>query len=78
MNKIQNFGEFINEKWEKNVKIHSTGEHADKNIGEIDDELDTLKKRSKRYQDEGKKVPRKIRERESELNFAKRAKQGWK
>ena len=78
MKNIQKFEEFITEKWDKNVKIHSTGEHSDKTIEEIDDELDILKNRSKKYQEEGKKVPKKVRERESELNFAKRAKRGWK
>jgi hypothetical protein len=68
----------MNEKWDKDVKIKSTGEHAGKTVAEIDKELSNLKKRSQTYQDKGEKVPEDIKEKEHELNFAKRAKTGWK
>lgn len=68
----------MNEKWNKDVKIKSTGEHAGKTVAEIDKELSNLKKRSQSYQDKGEKVPEEIKEKEHELNFAKRAKTGWK
>ena len=68
----------VNEKWEGDVKVKKTGEHADKTVSELKKELNSLKEKSKKYQDEGKKVPKKIIDQEAELKFAIRAKQGWK
>jgi hypothetical protein len=70
--------EDVNEKWDGDVKIKKTGEHADKTVKELKTELNKLKEKSKKYQDEGKKVPKKIIDQEAELKFAIRAKQGWK
>jgi len=68
----------VDEKWGKDVKIKSTGEHAGKTIEQINKELEALKKRSEKYQEKGEKVPEEIKEKEAELNFAKRSKQNWK
>jgi hypothetical protein len=68
MKTIMNFVEFkINEKWEKNIKVEKTGEHAGKTISEIKAQMKDLK---------GKKPFN--REKYSELLFALRSKQGWK
>ena len=58
--------EELNEKWEDDVDIKSTGEHADKTIEQLKREMEALK---------GKKPF--DREQYSELLFALRAKQGW-
>lgn len=68
----------VNEKWEGDTKVKKTGEHAGKTVSELKKELNSLKEKSKKYQDEGKKVPKKIIDQEAELKFAIRAKQGWK
>jgi hypothetical protein len=68
----------VNEKWKGDVKVKKTGEHADKSVAELKKELNSLKEKSKKYQDEGKKVPKNIIDQEAELKFAIRAKQGWK
>jgi hypothetical protein len=68
----------ISEKWDSKVKVEKTGEHADKTIAELKKELQSLKEWSKVYQEEGKKVPKRIIEQEAEIKFAIRAKQGWK
>jgi len=68
----------IDEKWNKDVKVKKTGEHAGKTIEEIDKELAALKRKSEKYQEEGKPVPKEIIEKERELIFAKRAKRHWK
>ena len=68
----------VNEKWEGDTKVKKTGEHAGKTVSELKKELNSLKDKSKKYQDEGKKVPKKIIDQEAELKFAIRAKQGWK
>jgi hypothetical protein len=66
------------EKWEGDVEVEKTGEHADKTIEQINTEIKSLKKKSESYKDKGQKVPMSIRKKMSELYFAKRAKQGWK
>lgn len=68
----------VNEKWEGNVDVKKTGEHSKKTVKQLKDELNSLKEKSKKYQDDGKKVPKKIVDQEAELKFAIRAKQGWK
>jgi len=68
----------VNEKWEGDTKVKKTGEHAGKSVVELKKELNSLKEKSKKYQDEGKKVPKKIIDQEAEIKFAIRAKQGWK
>lgn len=58
--------EIIAEKWKNDVKVKSTGEHADKTIEQLKKEIEALKGKS------GNK------EKMGELLFALRAKQGWK
>ena len=58
--------EVLNEKWEKEVDIKSTGEHADKTIEQLKKEIEALRGKP------GNK------EKMGELLFALRAKQGWK
>lgn len=70
--------EDVNEKWGKDVEVKSTGEHAGKTIEELKGELRRLKIRSKKYQEQGKKVPKSIIDQEAEINFAIRAKKDWK
>lgn len=80
MKMIKNFIDHksINEKWGEDVKVKHTGEHAGKTIEELEHELASLKKRSKKYQDAGKDVPKSIIDQEQEINFAIRAKKHWK
>jgi len=59
--------EELDEKWGKDVDIKQTGEYADKTVAQIKKQMDALK---------GKKPFN--REKFSELQFALRAKQGWK
>ena len=66
------------EKWEGDVEVEHTGEHSSKSIEEINSEIKKLKSKSESYKSKGQKVPKNIREKMSELYFAKRAKQGWK
>jgi hypothetical protein len=40
--------------------------------------VEKVKNKSKKYQDKDEKVPDKIKEKESEIIFAIRAKKGWK
>jgi len=68
----------LSEKWDTDVKVKSTGKHADKTIAELEKELSTLKNRSASYQEKGEKVPKEIIDKEAELNFAIRAKKHWK
>mgnify|MGYP007100054440 CR=1 FL=1 len=68
----------VTEKWKGDVEVEKTGEYADMTIEEIDDAIKKLKKQNERFQEQGKKVPQKNREKMSELYFAKRSKQGWK
>ncbi len=56
----------LKEKWEKEVEIKSTGEHADKTIEQLKKEVEALRGKP------GNK------EKMGELLFAIRAKQGWK
>lgn len=56
---------YLSEKWEKDVKIKSTGEHAGKSIEQLKKEIDALKGKP------GNK------EKMGELLFALRSKQGW-
>ena len=78
MKNIKNFNSYISEKWSEDVEIEKTGEHAGKAIEELENELKSLKIKSERYQKENKPVPKKIKEKESEINFAIRAKRHWK
>lgn len=68
----------MNEKWGKKLKIHNTGEHADKTIADLKKELSMLKEKSKKYQDDGKKVPESIKNQEKEIMFAIKAKKNWR
>jgi predicted RNase H-like nuclease (RuvC/YqgF family) len=67
----------IQEKWEGDVEVKKTGEYAGKSISELNAEIKKLKEKSQKLQDEGKKVPKSIKEKMSELYFAKRAKKDW-
>lgn len=70
--------EEVTEKWKGDVKVKKTGEHAGKTVAELKTQLSNLKDRSKAYQERGERVPKKIIEKEAEIKFAIRAKQGWK
>ena len=67
----------ISEKWEGDVKVEKTGEHAGKSLSEINAEIKKLKVKSEKLQNEGKKVPASLKKQMSELYFAKRAKKDW-
>lgn len=67
----------LEEKWKGDVKVKKTGEHAGKSISDIDSRLKALKDLSQNYQDKGERVPKKLKEKMSELYFAKRSKKGW-
>lgn len=68
----------MQEKWEGDVEVEKTGEYADMSIEQINSEIKKLKSKTKKYKDSDKPVPKKDKEKMSELYFAKRAKQGWK
>jgi len=69
----------INEKWKgKEVEVEKTGEYADKTQAELKKMKSDLKKENDKYQEEGKDVPKKNKEKMSEIVFALRAKGGWK
>lgn len=69
----------LNEKWKgKEVEVEKTGEYADKTIAELKKMKSDLKKENDKYQEEGKAVPKKNKEKMSEIVFAIRAKGGWK
>ena len=67
----------LREKWESDVKVKKTGEHAKKSISDIDLRIKALKDLSQSYQEKGERVPKKLKEKMSELYFAKRSKKGW-
>jgi hypothetical protein len=67
----------LEEKWKGDVKVKKTGEHAGKSISDIDSRLKALKDLSQSYQEKGERVPKKLKEKMSELYFAKRSKKGW-
>ena len=67
----------LEEKWKGDVKVKKTGEHAGKSISDIDSKIKALKDLSQSYQDKGERVPKKLKEKMSELYFAKRSKKGW-
>ena len=68
----------LNEKWSNDAKIDNTGENTDKTIEDLENEMEGVKKESKKYQDRGEKVPEKIRKKEHQLNFAIQAKRHFK
>lgn len=67
----------VNERWDTDVEIKSTGKYADKTVEELESELSDVKAKSKKHQDDGEDVPRTIIRKEHQLNFAIRAKKGW-
>jgi hypothetical protein len=67
----------LEEKWKGDVKVKKTGEHAGKTISELDSRIKALKDLSQSYQEKGERVPKKLKEKISELYFAKRSKKGW-
>ena len=68
----------VNEKWEGDTQVEKTGEYSNMSVAQLDKMIKVLKSKTAKMQDEGKKVPKSMREKMSELYFAKRAKQGWK
>ena len=66
MNIIEKIDNYIEEKWAKEVKIHSTGEHAGKSMAQLKREIAALRGKP------GNK------EKMGELIFALRSKQHWK
>lgn len=58
--------EVISEKWEDDVEVKSTGEHADKTIAQLEKEMDAMVGTDKFDRDKY-----------AELQFAWRAKKGW-
>jgi hypothetical protein len=60
----------LNEKWNKDVEVKKTGEHADKTIAQLKKQLNAIKAKEKKTEAD-KKL-------EHELVFAIRAKGGWK
>jgi hypothetical protein len=62
------------EKWEGDVEIKQTGEHANKTVDEIKKQIANLKKRQEGKDKADPKITKTLRE----LNFALRAKTGWK
>lgn len=67
----------INEKWKGDVEVKKTGEWADKTIKELEKHLDTLKAKCAKAKKEGKKCPKSVKDEESEVIFAIRAKKDW-
>jgi len=67
----------LDEKWKGDVKVKKTGEHAGKSIADIDLQIRSLKDLTQKYQEKGEKVPKRLKEKMSELYFAKRSKKGW-
>ena len=63
---LDEIGNKIDEKWEKDVKIQHTGEHENKTVAQLKKEIEALKGKP------GNK------EKMGELLFALRAKTGWK
>ena len=68
----------LTEKWAGDVEIHSTGEHAGKSVEKINKQLGAIKKRNEAKRKRGEKASAADKEKQAELNFAKRAKRGWK
>jgi chaperonin cofactor prefoldin len=68
----------MREAWDTDTDIKQTGEHAGKTIAQLQGELETLKKRSKTYQEKGESVPEEIKKKEHQITFAIRAKRNWK
>lgn len=67
----------LREKWKGDVKVKKTGEYSDKSISDLDSRIKALKDLSGKYQEKGERVPKKLKEKMSELYFAKRSKKGW-
>ena len=70
--------EKMNEKWEGDTKVEKTGEYSGMSVAQLDKAIKALKSKTEKLKEDGKKVPKSMREKMSELYFAKRAKQGWK
>jgi len=66
MDIVEKIDMLLPEKWEKEVEIKSTGEHAGKSVAQLKKEIEALKGKP------GNK------EKMGELLFALRAKTGWK
>ena len=62
--------EVLTEKWNKDVKVKKTGEHAEQTVAQIKKRLAQLKKKEDKSAAEKKE--------QDELVFALRAKTGWK
>lgn len=67
------------EKWKGDVEIEKTGEHAGKSVEQLRKQAANLKKRQESYKKEhGGETSAEITEKLREINFAIRAKTGWK
>jgi len=66
----------LREKRKGNMKVKKTGEHSEKLTSDIDLRIKSLKDLSQSYQEKGERVPNKLKEKMSELYFAKRSKKG--
>jgi len=67
----------MEEKWDKEVEVEKTGEHADKTIAELKKELSRLKDLTQKYKEHDDRVPKAFKKRMSELIFAIRSKRDW-
>lgn len=70
--------ENLEEAFNKEVDVKSTGEYSDTTIADLKKEVRKLKKENDKYQEEGKSVPKANKKKMGQLLFAIRAKQGWK
>jgi hypothetical protein len=67
----------MEEKWNKEVEVEKTGEHANKTIAELKKQLSRLKELTQKYKENDEAVPKSFRKRMSELIFAIRSKRDW-
>ena len=61
----------MNEKWDTDADIKKTGEHAGKSVQQLKSELDSLKAKSKQYQDKDQPVPDAIKKQEHEIKIGR-------
>ena len=67
----------LDEKWKGDVKVKQTGKWAGKSVQELEKHLKTLKDKCAKAKEEGKKCPKNVKDEESEVIFAIRAKKDW-
>jgi hypothetical protein len=76
--KVNETKKSLDEKWAGDVDVKKTGEHAGKSVEQVNKELAAIKKRNEARKEKGEKETAADKEQRAELQFAKRAKQGWK